>query len=296
VERPVRQLCTYFDARYLPRGLALLESLRAHAGPFRLFVLCLDEATQASMAGRPDVVALRLDELEREQPELLAAKAGRSWLEYYYTCTPALIASVLRRFPGVQLLTYLDADLYFFSSPAPIDAEIGDAGIAIVEHRFPESLRHLEAYGRFNVGWVTFRRETEALRCLETWREQCLAWCYDQVETDRFADQKYLDAWPRLYQGVAIIRHKGANLAPWNVARYALREDAGRVLVDESPLHFYHFHGLHYERPGPVRSGLAPYGARLTPTLRQHVYRPYLRALCALERQAGRSLRASRKP
>ena len=33
-----RDYCTYFDHRYLARGLALFRSLERHAGDFRLFV------------------------------------------------------------------------------------------------------------------------------------------------------------------------------------------------------------------------------------------------------------------
>jgi hypothetical protein len=293
---PVRQFCTYFDGRYLSRGLALLESLRAHAAPFRLFVLGLDDAAHTALAGRPDVVALRLEDLEREQPELLTAKQNRSWLEYYYTCTPALLAAVFRRFPDVGLLTYVDADVRFFSSPEPLFEEIGAASIGIVEHRFPETLRHLEAYGRFNVGWVTLRRDPEAGRCLERWRSQCLEWCYDLLEPGRFGDQKYLDEWPQLYDHVAVVSHKGANVAPWNVARYEFSQAGGRVRVDESPLVFYHFHGLSYVGPGPFRSGLAPYAAPLPTVLRRHVYRPYLHALLAHDRAAGLVSRRNRNP
>ncbi len=293
---PLRHLCTYFDARYLSRGLALYDSLCAHAGAFHLFVLSLDDEVHGALSALPHVTAWRLADLEGARPALAAAKSTRSWLEYYYTCTPAWIEFVLERDETVDRLTYLDADLHFFSSPEPLYAEIGDASIAIVEHRFPEALQRLEEYGRFNVGWVSFRRGAEARACLERWREQCLEWCYDQVEPTRFGDQKYLDEWPSRYAGLRVLRHAGANLAPWNVARYDVGESAGRVRVDGAPLVFYHFHGLSYVRPGPFRSGLAPYAAAMTPVLRRHVYRPYIGALLRHDRQAGVGFRRNRKP
>lgn len=281
----MRFLCTYFDARYLSRGMALYRSLQAHAGSFRLFVLCLDDVAYAAMAAQRDLVCIRMCDFERELPELAEARKNRSLLEYYYTCTPALMTYVFDHHPEVGLLTYLDADLYFFSSPEPLYDEIGSGSVGIIEHRFPQALRGLEEYGRFNVGWVTFRRDPGAWRCLERWRGQCVAWCYDRVEPGRFADQKYLDEWPSLFERVTIVQHKGANVAPWNVSRYAVRNVSGQVLVDEVPLIFYHFHGLRWVRPGPFASGLTTYSAEMTPELRRHVYRPYLRALLIHERE-----------
>lgn len=293
---PVRVFCTYFDAQYLSRGLALYRSLQAHAGPFRLFVLCLDDLAYDALAAHADIVRIRMDDFERRFPDLVETKKTRSSLEYYFTCTPAVIRYVFDQSPDVRILTYLDADLYFFSTPDPLYEELGAGTVGIIEHRFPAELRRLEEYGRFNVGWVTFKREPEALQCLDRWHGQCVEWCHDLVEPERFADQKYLDQWPRLLAGVRILGHKGANVAPWNVGQYRIREISGRVFVDEAPLVFYHFHGLRYVRPGAFASGLAPYSAEMTPALRRHVYRPYIRMLLTYDHQRGLSRGTALEP
>lgn len=274
-----RDYCTYFDAHYLPRGRALLASLRRHARPFRLHVLCLDDTVFAALAREPDVAPLRLAELERERPELALAKGDRSHVGYYFTCTPVLIAHLFDRRQDLDALTYLDADLYLFASPQPLFDELGGGALAIVEHRFPPRLAQLSSWGRFNVGWLTFTRQGEALRCLARWREQCLEWCDDRLDGDRFADQKYLDPWPQQHPGTVVLAHPGAGLAPWNVAERDLRLQHGRLTVDGAPLVYYHFHGLRDLRPEGFRSGLAEYGTPLTPALYWLVYQPYLREL-----------------
>ncbi|MCM2255891.1 MAG: glycosyl transferase [Vicinamibacteria bacterium] len=285
---PVREYCTYFDGHYLPRAQALLASLRRHARPFRLHALCLDDAAFAGVCPEPDVTALRLRDLERERPELLAAKHDRSTAAYYFTLTPVLLAHVLEREASISTLTYLDADLYFFASPEPLFEELGPGPLAIVEHRFPERLADLAAWGRFNVGWLTFTRQPEAQRCLLRWREQCLEWCHDRIDGDRFADQKYLDEWPQLFPGTVVLRHPGAGLAPWNAAERELRLQDGRLTVDGAPLVYYHFHGLRDLRPFAFRSGLAEYETPLSPALLWHVYQPYLRELLAAGAPIGR--------
>ncbi len=88
----MRYFCTYFDSNYLDRGLALYNSLMRHAGRFRLWVLCFDDAafdTLRSLA-LPGLEPIALAEFEKGDDALLAAKTNRSRFEYYFTCTPSL--------------------------------------------------------------------------------------------------------------------------------------------------------------------------------------------------------------
>ncbi|MDH4242065.1 MAG: hypothetical protein OEW48_21090, partial [Phycisphaerae bacterium] len=136
-----------------------------------------------------------------------------------------------------------------------------------------------EQFGIYNVGWVSFRRDEAGLTCLARWREQCLDWCYARYEADRFGDQKYLDRWPAIYSNVAVVQHKGANLAPWNVSNYRLYHDGSGVWVENEPLIFYHFHYLKQVHAWVYNPGLAEYKTPLGGILRSHVYVPYIRAL-----------------
>jgi hypothetical protein len=288
----MRDYCTYFDHRYLVRGLALYRSLAATGTPFRLWVLCLD-APCLALLRRLDLPHLRLlplAALERADPALAGARRGRTLVEYYFTCTPALLLHLFRTRADVDLLTYLDADLFFFADPAPLFAALGDRSVAIVPHRYPPRLAHLAAaFGEYNVGWLSFRRDAPALACLTSWRRQCLAWCYDRVEAGRYADQKYLDAWPARFPGVVVLRHPGANLAPWNLATHRLAAPGGRVAVDGAPLLFFHFHRLRAIRPWLFAPRLSDFGVTMDAVMRRHLYGPYLREL-RLVHHALRSL------
>src|SRR5262249_17997675 len=137
-----------------------------------------------------------------------------------------------------------DADLYFFSNPASLDREMEGCSIGVVEHRFSPRNRGLLAVGRFNVGWLCFRHDASGLACLHWWKERCLEWCADRVDDDRYADQKYLDRWPELFEGTRVIEHPGANVAPWNVDHLIVRAEGERLLVADAPLIFYHFQGV----------------------------------------------------
>lgn len=235
--------CTLFDSGYLIKGVAMLRSVARHCPAARVFVLCMDEQTQQILE-RLDlsfVTCIPLRNIEDEA--LLKAKADRGVAEYCWTLSPCLPWYVLQQNPGIDFITYLDADLLFYSPVQPLFDEIGDASIAIIEHRFPPRLKDREVNGRFCVEWVSFRRNEEGMACLSRWREQCIEWCYYRLEDGKMGDQKYLDEWPERYGSCHILLHSGAGIAPWNYSQYRFDHDAaGNITVDGSPLVFYHFH------------------------------------------------------
>ena len=291
----MRHLATYFDSHYLPRALALFASLDRHEGPWTAHILALnDEAAEALKAqGRDNLRVTRLADFEAAHPELAAAKAERSRIEYYFTMGPAYILSVLEAAQAPEAVTYVDADLYFFGSPQPLYDELAGASVGLVPHGFsPRNQASLEA-GRFNVGWIYFKNDASGLACLRWWKDRCIEWCFDRVEADRYADQKYLDGFPELFEGVKIVSQRGANAAPWNVDGMRFSEKAGQLRVDESPLLFYHFHGLKQLRPWLFDLNIGAYGARCWGLLRRRVYLPYLAELEGL--QAGLSLGGIRR-
>jgi len=290
-----RHFCTYFDRRYLPNALALVDSLRRHGGDFRLWALCLDDAAHAALKALAiaEVSPIRLADFEHGDDGLAAAKQNRSTVEYYFTCTPSLPLFVLRTRPEVDAITYLDADLFFFSDLAPLFEEIGASSVAIIPHRFPAAnAPRFERYGIFNVGWLTFRRNDAAMACLGWWRERCLEWCFDREEPTRFADQKYLDDWPSRFEDVHVVAHKGANVASWNLANYGLTRRDGRVFVDDEPLIFFHFHHLKRRRTWLFETDFAPHGARFNRILKEDVFTPYCRLLDATAAAVARLLDA----
>jgi hypothetical protein len=252
-----REYCTLFDANYLPRGLALYESLRRHEAGSRLRVFCMDSATKSILdrLDLPDLLPIALQELEQHDPELRAVKGDRTPLEYCWTATPSVALYCLEREPKVDLITYLDADLYFFSSAQPIFDELDGEAVMIVPHRYAPETAHLEATsGIYNVELVSFRRDDDGLEALRWWRERCLEWCYYRVEDGKLGDQKYLDDWPERFERVHVLEHVGGGLAPWNVSRYRIHERGGEVMVDDVPLVFYHFHSLKlFRTPSPFR-------------------------------------------
>jgi hypothetical protein len=234
--------CSYFDHNYLSRALLMIESLRRFEPKTPIYVLALSELCETVLRelALPGVRIIPLGELEQTYPELASIKTTRTLIEYYFTLSPFLPHYLFSR-TEAERITYIDGDLYFFTSPRPVLDSLGDASVAITPHRFSFEYRNHVKYGLFNVAWITYRRCAEGLGCLNAYKADCTAWCYDRVEDGLFGDQKYLDSWPGRYPNLRIIEHKGFNLAIWNAHNYMVRVKNNIVVVDDDPLIFYHF-------------------------------------------------------
>jgi hypothetical protein len=284
VLRPTRfDVCTISSRNYLPRALALLESLdRVQAGGHRLHVLCLDDASEDVMArlGHPQVFPVPLRKLERHDPALAAVRSGRSLSEYSWTLKASLLLFLLGHQPDIEVLTYLDADLFFFSPLSRVLDELEDGSILIHRHNFSPEHAHLDSEsGTFNAGMVAFRNDAGGKEVLRWWRERCLEWCFARSEDGRFADQTYLNAWPSQFPGVSVARSAGVGVALWNHRNGTVEPGPhGEPHLAGEPIAFYHAHDLAMMQPGlvvPAKNLVY----RLTLPLLQHCYLPYARAL-----------------
>jgi hypothetical protein len=268
--------CTYFDHNYLSRALLMIESLRRFEPKAPIYVLTLSDLCEAILRelALPNVEIVPLAALEAAYPELLSLKSTRRLIEYYFTLSPFLPHYLFAR-TTADRITYIDGDLYFFASPRPVLDSLGEASVAITPHRFSFEYRNHVQYGLFNVAWITYRRCAEGLDCLNAYKADCTAWCYDRLEDGRFGDQKYLDAWPDRYSHLKIIEHKGFNLAIWNVGNYIIRIKNNIVMIDDDPLVFYHFASTQLLPDGEVKALVLPRGGRSQAVLVNSVIRPY---------------------
>lgn len=278
--------CTYFDQRYLAQGVALWQSLRRHDPGMVLWVLALDEATVLALAAlrADDFRLLTATELEQADVELAHSRATRSALEHLFTFSPCLPRHLLRRYPEIETLTYVDADIWFFGPVDAMHAEWADGSIYLTRHDLPECLKEREErYGKFNVGILGFRNDAAGLACLDWWRERCLEWCKDVPEPGRYADQKYLDQWPERFERVVVSNHPGVNAAPWNWQKRELIASGGGVLANGRPLVAFHFAQLRRLGANLIDTNQSEFGV-LPFALRAPLYGDYMDALAAADR------------
>lgn len=282
--------CTLFDTFYLSRGLAMYESLKEQTHNFHIYIFAFDDLTFDIIQNLKLEYATVVSLYEFETSELKAVKKNRTVAEYCWTCTPSTIDYVLKNC-DVSHCTYIDSDLYFYSDPSILIREMEENGksVLITEHRFSllPKLYEQERAGRFCVQFITFMKEEKSLQVLDTWRKQCINWCYARYEDGKFGDQKYLDDWPITYPNIHILKHQGGGIAPWNLTQYLFTMDGnsltGKVRKSKSEFNvvFFHFQYVKFMKDGSCDIGWY----QISSAVRTLFYEPYLKKINDIEKR-----------
>jgi hypothetical protein len=275
--------CTLFDSGYLSRGLLLYDSLMKYSDDAWLYVFAFDDESfrilKKMNLPRMTVVSLK----KFEDSELLRVKPTRSRAEYCWTSSSSTVLYVLNNF-DVSNCTYVDADMIFYSDPSILIKEMGDNSVSIIKHRYTKKYDQSKLSGIYCVQFMTFKKEKQGLKILNWWRDRCLEWCYNRREDGKFGDQKYLDDWPKRFEGIHTIENLGAGVAPWNVQQYKIfkrgRELFGNINGGNIKLIFYHYHALKYFSKDKVYLG----GYGLKKAEKELIYAPIIKKLCSINR------------
>jgi hypothetical protein len=281
----VRHYCTLFDWNYLPHFQSLHKSLLNVNPYFILYAFCMDKISYQYLvnAKLSNIIVIDGTELENQFSTLTKVKNERSIVEYYFTCSPLICKYVFINYKEIPELTYLDADLYFFTNPEPLFEEMGNSSVAIIGHRFSFITKRNHIYGNYNVGWITFKNNKNGFLCLNDWVENCLNWCFQKLEDGKYADQKYLDYWKDNYEGVIELKHIGANLAIWNINNYKLSMKGDNIFVDNQPLIFYHFANLKQISQNSFKTDLSRVFKSCKGILKNRIYTIYVKDLISFK-------------
>lgn len=239
--------CTLFNSAYLSRGITLYNSLCKVSDNFHLYVFAFDDLTYEYLSQRnySNLTVISLKEFEDNQ--LLSVKNTRTAGEYCWTCTPSTILYCIEKYE-INSCTYIDADMYFYSNPDILIAEMGSKSVLITKHRYTKEYDQSDTSGIYCVQFVTFKNDESGLKVLRWWRNSCIDWCYARNEDGKFGDQKYLDDWTTRFEGVHVLKHLGGGLAPWNIQQYDFKRISGKITgvskTDGEEFYpvFYHFH------------------------------------------------------
>jgi hypothetical protein len=246
----VKVLCfSSFTFGYLNRARVLFQSVKRHHPDWHCVALVTDEPPTGFEWRVPEP----FDEVVYAKD--LGIPEFRKWLfkhDIVEVCTAvkgpyAHYACSL----GYDAVIYLDPDTCLFSQLKSVLAALETSDIALTPHQLkPDSARQAVVdnevtslkTGIYNLGFLAIRTTGEGRRMAKWWNDRLLSFCYDDVAAGLFVDQRWCDHVPSFFDRVAILRDPGLNVASWNLSHRTVSVDQmGKVLVNGSPLGFWHF-------------------------------------------------------
>ncbi len=241
---------TSFTFSYLSRALILVRTLRMAHPDWCFWALMVDAVPEDFQF---DAAAAEFDEVIFA--ESLEIERFRSWLfkhDIVEACTAVkgqMVCHLLNQ--GAKKVIYIDPDIAIFHPLDQITRRLDDYSIILTPHQVEPNqdigiMKDNELtsykYGIYNLGFVAVSNDHVGRQFGEWWARQLRFACFDDVPNGIFTDQKWCDAVPALFDRVFIERDPGCNLASWNLSRRMVEITTdGQILVNGSPLKFYHF-------------------------------------------------------
>lgn len=153
-----------------------------------------------------------------------------------------------------NFIFYLDPDTYTYESLFSIEKEMApDYSILLTPHSLaplvldghhPADSTFLN-YGIYNLGFLGIRVSPESNRMLDWWCDFLATHCLNDPKNGFFVDQLPMELVPLYFEGVKICRHKGINMAYWNLHERGLELKGGKYYLDsKEPLIMFHFSSL----------------------------------------------------
>lgn len=153
-----------------------------------------------------------------------------------------------------EKVIYLDPDIMVINSLSPLSDLLDEYDILLTPHQLSpqpdlDSVVHNEIcalqHGIYNLGFVGVARREQGIGFARWWRDRLYHFCYEDIPSGLFTDQRWCDLAPAFFPKLHIIRDPGYNAASWNLTdRTITRRENGPFMANNSPLRFYHFTGF----------------------------------------------------
>jgi hypothetical protein len=208
--------------------------------------------------------------------KLSTIRKNRSDSEFCWTCKSVALEHILTQVDGLNWAIYLDSDMMIYGDPDQGLPPGTSNHVMLTPHRPSNS--HFKSFmakaGDYNAGYIAFRNSKEGQRALRWWRNKCEESCSVNADNGIYADQRYLNAIPHLFNGVFISEHIGVNAAPWNIIGKDITSVDGVIYINDLPLLIYHMQGL--KKIGYGLFDLYCGEQKMSSAIRDIIYIPYL--------------------
>jgi hypothetical protein len=248
---------TSVNRAYLARALTLARSVHLHDPDVHFVVLLVEpklpsdfqpgEVFHEFLAGGAFDEILTLSQLDTST---IANFESYSVIEMC-TAVKGIASQFLLNREGVKIVTYLDPDLYFFTSLGAIREEHQNSDVLLTPHLNHNPTTNLVIHndevagsmnhGIFNLGFVSFKSNNRSKMIASWWADRLAISSRADYGRGLFTDQKWWDLTPVYFPDIGVVKNDGWNMAPWNLSERKLISTMPPTLISGDPLVFFHF-------------------------------------------------------
>lgn len=245
---------TIVSNNYLHFARTMLQSARLHHDNAEMYCVIVDTDLSYATAFSSEFEAISLEKLNLPlgdeflfQYSILELNtAVKPWaFEYLLEC-------------GHEKVIYIDPDIQFYGPMTEVEVMLlADVDIVLTPHllapvtddKTPSEL-DIRRAGSYNFGFCALRQSANTRSFLRWWQSKLTRDCVVDMDRGLFVDQAWMDLVPGLFENVCILRHKGYNVAYWNLAQRPISGGPKTAyFIGDTPLVFFHFSGLDPFKP-----------------------------------------------
>lgn len=255
---------TICSVNYLAQARTLGDSLQQTNPDWQFVIGLVDDLKAANLPAELlpaypmlEVAALRI-------PDFAGMCARYDITELNTAVKPFFIEHFFRSDSRPDAVIYFDPDIIVFQPLTRLEESLKTNSLVLTPHtieptpdwEMPNEQHHLNT-GIFNLGFIGLRNDATARRFVMWWQQRLTYECRIDLCAGLFVDQQWVNFAPIYYNGVLIEKHKGYNVAYWNIHERTLTEQSGTWVVanpaaEPVPLQFFHYSGYGVQQPGEI--------------------------------------------
>jgi len=158
-------------------------------------------------------------------------------------------------------IIYLDPDIQVFSPLVEVLDLLDNYNIVItpqlcepIDDSHSPTDQTLLITGTFNLGFIALSNYGQVEKFLEWWTARVVKYGFAIPQWHMFYDQLYINLVPAFYDNYSILRHKGYNMAAWNLHERTITtlNNDEAVINGSWPLRFFHYSGYQFSKPDVI--------------------------------------------
>ena len=153
---------------------------------------------------------------------------------------------LMKTYKDEEMFVYLDPDCFVYADFVELKEKLKVKPAVLCPHLLQPGNIDMElsstAHGVYNLGFLAIRNCTEGKKIIDWWAERLYLFCYDDIQSGIFTDQKWMDLLPCFFD-VEIFKHRGYDFAPWSLLDCGMTKEEDGYYVKGDPLRFIHFSG-----------------------------------------------------